>query len=255
MAERNPRLLLAFVALNSPRVPVQDQVIALMRDKYTTDPPPTQGAVNDSTTLFALPDATLVFGMMPFPIPWGDLEWPCQTAFWWPQAEEILKKHTHHLIVTLNTDTGTPLERHVLLTKFIAALLESSDAAGVYCGSGRVVHPPEMYCRSAAALTAGTVIPHLWIDLRCWPEEGQGFRFATTGLHAFGILEVEVDRSSWKPNELYDFCTNFVIHLLRRGSTIPDGDTIGRSATEKVKIRHAESLWEREGPVMKIELP
>jgi hypothetical protein len=251
MAAHDSKLLLAFVALNSPRVPTPEQVISLLRDKYTSDPVPTAGSAGDPSVFFDLPDGTAVFALMPAPIPWGDLEGPCQTAFWWPEAEAVLRKHTHHFIVSLMTEVGTPLERHVWLTKFIAALVESSDAAGVYWGTGTVVHPPGMFCEQAERAAADNPVPQLWIDLRCWPE-GRGFRFATTGMYAFGIPEVEVDHATWPPGELYDFCANVVAYILRRGSAIPDGESIGRSATEKIKIRHAPSMWERDGPVMKL---
>src|SRR5262245_55138752 len=144
MAERDSKLLLAFVALNSPRVPTQEQVISRMRDKFTTDPLPTAGAVGDPSVFFDLPEGTAFFGLMPAPIPWGDLEGPCQTAFRWPQLEAVLRQHTHHRLVSLVQEIGRPLEPHVWLTKFIAALVETSHAAGVYCATGPVVHPPEM---------------------------------------------------------------------------------------------------------------
>jgi hypothetical protein len=146
---------------------------------------------------------------------------------------------------------GTPLERHVWLTKFIGAVTELSDAAGIYWGNGTVVHHPDMFCERAESLTADNPFPLLWIDMRLW-QEAQSIRFATTGLFAFGLPEVEVDRAACTPDELFAFCGSVVSYVLERGSAIPDGDTIGRSVTEKVKVRHSASMWDRKGDVMKL---
>src|SRR5262245_18758106 len=138
--------MVVFVALNSDRVPTQEDVLALLQSKYAVDPMPEVAEGDDTTRLFFhLPDeGGMAFAsLMPAPIPWGDLEGPCQTARWWPEAEEVLRKHTHHFIVSLMGGPDSPIERHVWLTKFVAAVMELSDSAGVYWGSGTLVHKPE----------------------------------------------------------------------------------------------------------------
>src|SRR5262249_26228670 len=119
---------------------------------------------------------------------------------------------------------------------------------------GAVVHSPETFCKTAQGLTLDDPFPPLWIDHRIWQQDGR-IRFATTGLRAFGILEIEVDGATLPPGEVFKFCSNVVRYVLERGSAVPHGDTIGRSATEKIKILHAPSMWERDGPVMKLQLP
>jgi hypothetical protein len=256
MAENEDRnVMVVFVALNSDRVPKQKDVLALLQSKYAVDPVPEAAADEDTTGLFFhLPDemGMAFYSLMPAPIPWGDLEGPCETARWWPEAEEVLREHTHHFIVSLMGGPESPIERHIWLTKFVAAVMELSDAAGVYWGPGTLVHNPEFFCELAAKSSSENFTPMLWIDMRIWGDEQRRVYFATTGMAAFGLMEIEIDGAKWNPSELLEFCENIATYVIKRGESIPDGNTLGRSATEKIKVRHAPSMWEREEPVMKL---
>ena len=249
--ERGP--MIAMVALNSPRVPRQEDVLALLRGKYAVDPLPEASEEGETATFFNLPDGMVFYAPMPAPIPWSSLDGPCQTARWWPQAEEVLRKHTHHFIVSLMGGPESPLERHLWLTKFVAAVMELSDAAGVYWGAGTVVHNPKLFCDLAEVAEPDDYMPQLWIDMRIWSERRRAY-FATTGLSAFGLPEIEVEGAKLNPRELMEFCENVIRYVIGRGEPIPDGDTLGRSAAEKIRVRHLPSMWERDGPVMKLEM-
>ncbi|MBX9625958.1 MAG: DUF4261 domain-containing protein [Gemmataceae bacterium] len=255
MADDGGNPIVVFVPLNSARMPDGGRLLAVLREKYPVEPAPTDPDDRDGMLFFTVPDGMAFVSLMPAPVPWDDLEGPCETARWWPTAADELRGHTHHLIVSLMGGPGTPLERHVWLTKYVAVVTELTDAAGVYWGAGTVVHQPEAFRELAAVVSAEDPVAPLWVDHRLWSEDGKTARFATTGLRAFGLPEVEVDRSSWEPGELHDFCSSIVGYVLGRGAAIPDGDTIGRSAAEKVKVVYARSMWEREGEVMKLRTP
>ncbi len=254
MADNEERkATVVFVALNSDRVPKQKDVLALLKGKYAVTPVPKISAEGDSTAMFFhVPEGIAFYAPMPAPIPWCDLEGPCQTARWWPEAEQVLRKHTHHFIVSLMGGPDGPLERHIWLTKFVAAVMELSDAAGVYWGSGTVVHSPKLFCDLAEVASPDDFMPQLWIDMRIWGDEKHRVYFATTGMAAFGLLEIEVDGAKWDPSELAEFCGNIATYVIKRGESIPDGNTLGRSAKEKIKVRHAPSMWARAGAVMQL---
>lgn len=255
MAENEAgRALVAFVALNSPRVPTPAEVLARLRDRYALDPLPElmEPEGGSDSAFFGVPDGMAFYSPMPAPIPWGDLEGPCQTARWWPEAAAELRGHTHHFIVSLMGGSGTPLERHVWLTKFVAAVAEAADAVGVYWGGGTVVHKAHAFCELAAVTSADDYLPQLWIDTRLWGDEAGRVSFATTGMAAFDLPEIEVERTTLDPRELLEFCANIIRYVVDRGDAIPDGDTLGRTATERITVRHRPSMWERAGPVMQL---
>lgn len=88
--------------------------------------------------------------------------------------------------------------------------------------------------------------------MRLEQNDDGSFRYFTTGMNAFGCLEIEVDRTRRQPEAVLDFCYGIVSYVLSRGASIDNGETVGRTAEEKIKVRHKPSLWGR-GTAMKLE--
>ena len=53
--------------------------------------------------VFACGDAHCAVSLMPAPIPWPELEGPCATAWWWPQATERMRAHIRERIAAGDT--------------------------------------------------------------------------------------------------------------------------------------------------------
>jgi hypothetical protein len=88
--------------------------------------------------------------------------------------------------------------------------------------------------------------------MRLEQNEDGSFRYFTTGMKSFGCLEIEIDHAQRLPEEILNFGYDIVSYVLRRGATLGNGDTFGRSAEEKIKVRHKPSMWDR-GTTMKLE--
>lgn len=128
-----------MVALNEPVVD-RDRLAASLR-KWI---PVAGSLVRRGEGVFAcdIGDTLAAIGLVPAPIAWSDLEGPCATAWYWPQAMANMQGHQAHAIVTLSGEQNNILTRHILLTQVVAATVEATDAVGVYWGSGTLVHSP-----------------------------------------------------------------------------------------------------------------
>jgi hypothetical protein len=242
--------LLAMVALNTPELPAPATVLATFAERCPDAPAPGDLGEQDGIVIFHLDDEMVAISLMPAPIPWSDLEGPCATAWWWPEATERMRGHNSHVIVALMGGSDVVVERHLRLSHLIAAVAAHADAAGVYWGAGTVVHEPAAFVEQTANLTPKRLEPLLWIDMRLEQNKDGSFRYFTTGLAAFGHLEIEIDRSRREPKEIFDFCYGIVKYVLT-GAVIKDNETIGRSAEEKIRVRHQPSMFDR-GTVMKL---
>lgn len=263
MPDDTPSPLLAFVALTSDRMPSSVAVLAALQEEFPVEPVPcAEDESGGNILMFAAGDGRAIAALMPVPIPWSDLEGPCATAWWWPEATATLRSHTHHLVVSYLGGTSQPLARHVWLTRFVAALCRLTDAVGVYWGAGTLVQSTEAFTEAATTVSADEPAVHLWIDHRVEPLGGRtgwlrrktGYRFFTEGMGAFDLPEMEIDRTTWKPEDVLDFTSGVVTYLVMRGEPIGDGETVGRTAGEKIAVRHAGSMFDRPGPVMKLDL-
>lgn len=209
----------------------------------------------DGSWLVEVGDALAAVSLIPAPIPWEELAGPAATAWWWPEAEEQLKTHQAHLIVALLGGQATPVTRHVQMSHFVSAVAEHSPAIGVYWGAGTVVHEAGNFRDHSVGLSSDELQPELWIDMRVEQNEDGTYRYFTTGMAAFGHKELEADGVTMAPEELFDFCYSIIYYILSENVGIASGETIGRSPEERYKVTHADSMWPREGPVLRMALP
>jgi hypothetical protein len=255
--EASPRVdpALALVATSSPRLPDAPAILAacglkgrnggLLGSLFGRKPAPAEHAWQGTHLVFSLEDANLAVSLMPAPIPWSQLEGPAATAWWWPDAAERMQAHTHHFIVALIGGAIAPVERRVVLTKVTSAVVSHTDAVGVYWGEGTLVHEPSEFVRQAASVNPQEIPGPLWLDVRVEQNPDGSYRCFTTGMAPLGFLEIEVAKSTLAGEDLLEFIGNTACYIVNGRLQIPDGDTLGRSATEQYKVRHGKSMFDR----------
>ncbi|WP_178372561.1 DUF4261 domain-containing protein [Massilia sp. CF038] len=105
---------------------------------------------------------------------------------------------------------------------------------------------------------ATEVIPHgaplpIWVDYRVGWNDGKthsaGF---TTGLAALGLMEMEAQLAAESPAELRKRFEAITHYLLENGMVIRDGDTVGESASEKIRVQYCPSHFGAKDPVMQL---
>jgi Domain of unknown function (DUF4261) len=260
---------IAMVAASSMRLPPAREIVAAAGGRSAKSPsllgrlfgakPGAAAAAKeqqweDSNLVFSFRDGMIAVALMPGPIPWSDLEGPCATAWWWPDATERMRAHTYHFIVTVMGGTIPPVERRVILTNIVRAVLRHTDAVGVYWAEGTVVHEPNTFLEQSEGISETQIPGPLWIDVRVEQnDDEETFRCFTTGLAPLGHLEIEVERASLKPHELLEFIGDTACYIVNTNTPIADNETLGRTATEKFKVRHAKSMFDR-GTVMRINM-
>ena len=207
----------------------------------------------DTNLILEFRDAMLAVSLMPAPIPWDGLEGPCVTSWWWPEATERMRAHKYHFIVALIGGSIESVERRVILTKAVRAVVRDSDAVGVYWGEGTVVHNPREFVRQAKSVDVRNIPGPLWIDVRVEKNPDGSFRCFTTGLAPLGFLEIEVKSSRLPPGDLMCFIGDTACYIVNGRKHIKAGETMGRSATEQYKVRHDASMFDR-ATVMYLDL-
>ena len=190
-----------------------------------------------------------------FPIPKADLDYACMNSIFWPEAAQVLAKHKSHLIVTVIGEFPSPVDEGLFLTRAIAACTESYDALGVYWGHATVVHSPEFFRKYADSASTENPPVLLWVGfLRSAGEKEGTISLFTRGLNTFGRMEIEVVDSDRKPSEIFGRVADLASYLLKKGNIVEDGHTIGSDKDEKIQVRHKDSVLDRKGKVLRIEL-
>jgi hypothetical protein len=256
MAEKTPqkpRMLLSMVALDTPSLPAPKEMVATLSSLSGMIVPWKAVEAKETTLAFPLGGNTAAVALIPGPISWSNLEGPCATAWWWPEAEVKMRGHNSHLLVALGGEEGDAAQRSLVLTYLLAAVSAQVDAAGIFWGGGALVHDPPVFFDEARQASAEKLPLHLWVDFRIERNDDGTLRLFTTGMKALEKLEIEIPRSRRQPAELYNFAVSIADYQLSLGAVIRDGHTIGRSADEEVPAAHAPSMWDSSLTVLRVD--
>jgi hypothetical protein len=189
--------------------------------------------------------------MMPVPIPLSDLEIPCTTSRFWPEAADVCRTHQAHLVIGWHTQHSESVDQHLLLAQLAAALVQETGALAVYWG-GIVVQPVELFCKFADIATREYLPLYMWVDFRVFKQADGRLWGVTTGLDSLGLMEIEGVSRRLTPKELEDKVYDLAHYVCRHGAVLNDGNTVGGDEHERISVRHAASVWPRPGKVVHV---
>ena len=231
---------------------VLEDIQRAFTELWPQSPAPTAGEGDGNAISFQIGEASIVLAKMPAPIPWEDLEGPCETSIFWPDAADELRLHQTHLIVTASADVqAVPLAS--LLTQAAAAVLKSMpQAQGVYWGRACLLIPRDLFVEMATELLPDEIPYYLWVDVRVGMQDETSCSGFTTGLSALGHKEIECENAAEPPGELRERLYALAGYVLEKGAVIRDGDTVGEDHQERIRVVFAKSSFGHEGTVMRL---
>ncbi len=219
--------------------------------KWPDLPSGTDSDEKDNTLSFRIGSADVIFGKMPAPFPWSDLEGPCVTSILWPDAADALKGHKTHVIVTVNGELD-PIALSTLLTQATASLMATSPALGVYWGNATLVVPKDIFIDFATDVLPHGPPLHVWVDFRVGTDGDKSSSGFTTGMAALGHMEFESQSAAEPPGELRERFLALAGYIVENGPVINDGDTVGEDANERIRVVYSDSAFGHEGKVMRL---
>jgi hypothetical protein len=242
-----------MVALKTPSLPLATALLGSLKaiPGIAVDLGSVQ--TKDESFVFGLGKDHAAIALLPAPIPWSNLEGPCATAWWWPEATERMKGHRAHVLVALVGETGNPVQRHITFTHLTAAVASHTDAVGIYWGGGRLVHDPQAFIEEAQNVSPANLPLSLWIDFRVETNDDGSHRLFTTGMKAFGKMEIEIPHSKNKPVDVFNFACSIADYVITNNPNIEDGHTMGRSATEKIRATYTPSMYDSTITVLRLD--
>lgn len=207
----------------------------------------------ESPQMFDLPDGAQLVVMAvdaPHPDAAGMARGPTAAP-----AEDIAEAKGH-LIVTAIGLQGSDGERDATLAALTAAVLRGTNAAAAMLGHGAVFHNPGLFAELAAVgRERGKLPAELAVDVTVGAESDDRMSFLTHGMTRYGREEFYVT-CPIKGKGALDFVFAMVRWMLDDPTKqLPTGDTLGRTAEEKLVIARVENPSGRDGVVIKLDLP
>ncbi len=219
---------------------------------------PEKGAKDEknAVTSFSVGGRTLMFAVMPMPVPQSEIDEAAQVSWLWPDAAKEVKAQKAHAIVT-GVPGGKAVEEALEVTRLLAAAAQASDCAGVYWGNGGMVHKPAFFIDGIKSFDGEESLPGmLWVGLIVSGRSATGpFTLTTRGLNAFGHKELEIIDTKMGIGDLRMMAYGLIDYLLMRGPVLKHGNTFGGSATEKYRVEHTTSKFRNGEAVVRLRVP
>lgn len=211
---------------------------------------------NGDIVTFELDDELVAIALMPAPYPASDLEGPIATSWMWPRQPPIdeVKRHQSHLLITMMRGNADPVRRRLILTAVTAFAARAKGVIAVYWPEATLVHFPPVFIEMAKEIDTPEAPPlYLWVDQRVFRNEDGTIGLFTTGLAPLGHMEIEIPSIDMDPGELREWLLNIVCYLLEKGPVLKDGETLGMTAEQKIRIRHCKSSFGHPGQILRLE--
>ncbi len=249
-----PKPLSSMIILRDDRLPSEADVLERIAQWW-----PDLGPIGDvrrieNVLTFDVDEERLVVSLMPAAIPWADLAGPCSAAWYWPQAGAKLRDQAAHLLVVFLSADADRTNASLRFTRLLAALTDSCNAAGVFWGGGGLVHEPAVFVAAARDSSRQALPLQLWIGYNLGGEDDGTYSLYTSGMEAFGQMEIEVLHSCSDPKSLYDRIRDVTHYALDRNVIIKDGDTVGASQGERIEMTEGPSMCDGTTTVIQLAL-
>lgn len=238
--------MIAILLLKSEPTFSAEQLSARLRGLYAKHPGKLDVTARDGAMLISRGADVLTVMMMNCPVPAGTLDRAYDANMTWPQAKGTLAGHTHHIVVGClqnSPDKSARISSATSLTLACAALAELTDCLGIYWTASETVCETRNFMAEASQTLDGRRAPHFWTRLYLFRGESRGDQFpvgcVTCGLHALVGREIEFEPAMLPPADVAQRVLGAAHLLLFSAKEIKDGDTIGISAAERIRVTHA----------------
>jgi hypothetical protein len=244
---------LSFVLLAEPQLPAAADYRAMLearlKGRLKIDG---MEAEDGKVILFRLRGGTAMVGLIEAPLPAGELDGLCRSAWYWKDAcAAVARHHAHALVATAGVDLD-PLDTALLQTDLVAALM-GDNAIASYWGAS-LQSPQDVRNQSSSASREAPPV-WLWVNFRLSGGNQPGWSLSTQGLDAFGLMEIETRDAKRPGYDVFSLLLGTAAYLIQKGPVILDGETIGDSPALNIRVRHGPSYWRSGVKVYRVEFP
>jgi Domain of unknown function (DUF4261) len=207
------------------------------------------GEFSDTVLSVETQDGTLFIAPMPGPVPKSEADEAAKYSLSRFATEAKWRPHTEHLVVTTMAKERT-VDAMQAFTRAVAGIAQLTNAVGVYWGNGHVAHDADFFVSAAEED----------LPLMAWSgvssaRDGDSISLLSTGLRQFELPELMIRAKAHQGNEALAYLFDLAEYIVQRGEALPDGDTVGRTAKEKMRVRYEASPLTATEKIAVVTLP
>lgn len=204
----------------------------------------------DKGTVLVIRDYNVAIANIPAVIPEGEVQRTAEYNYFWKNGTEETSKHKGHIILSIMNAGKNAVQENLLYSKIASAVMNNSKSIGIYIGGRTLVLKKNFYQANVDMMTEEDLPLYNWIYFGLRKENGKQSVY-TYGLTEFGKKEMEIIDSNNSLEELNEMIFNLTHYVIANDVTLKDGETIGLSAEQKLKISESKGRF-LEGKTLKI---
>jgi hypothetical protein len=244
---------LGFVLLDKAELPAAAAVIEQYARLAPDGPSLTTPETKNDIHSFKHGEVFASVALMPRAVPGGEADDHARFSVMAIAKKWTLPPHTAHLMVMTMNAGASPLERARTAHRLIAAATAAAgpNAVGVYVGNGGVTHPADFYI-DVVGDEADAIVA--WSGVS-FGRSGERFSFLSTGMRQLGLPDVELSFQSTEPADALAALYDIMLYVARRGTALPEGDTVGQTDDQRVQVHYVASPVDPAIKVMRLDYP
>lgn len=252
-AEPSKARVLSFVLLSEPKLPdAQGFRTELEKRLGGRLPIGDMDADGKKVILLRVAGGTVMVGLIDAPLPKGQINDLCASAWYWRQACEATSMHKAHVVVSVLDTTLDRLDASLLLTDAVASLMDGNAIASYW---GASLQSREAFLRQSAKISRELPPAWLWVNFRVTNDVEKGFSLSTQGMEDFDLREIEAKDVNRTGREVFTLLVGMGQYLISKGAVIKDGETIGDSPALNIRVRQGPSYWREGATVYRVTWP
>ncbi len=206
----------------------------------------------EGTSVFDMGEYHVAIGAMPAPIPQQDLEYPINTAMQWNEAGKEISLHKNHYVVFVSKKNGSFVEVNMLLTKIVKSFSNFINAIGIYWGGSEQIISTKVFGIYCEIIKEKMYPIPIWVKITGYKNEDGSYYLYTVGLNEFNHKNIEIMNYKESFSNGYSFLLELSNYILSGEKVINDGDTVGLSEKQKIKVKYKKSELKKDEDVMSL---
>jgi Domain of unknown function (DUF4261) len=252
-AEPSKVSALTFVLVSEPKLPDPKAVRTEVEKRLAGRLAVTEmDADGQKVILLRIAGGTVMVGLIEAPLPRGQIDDLCSSAWYWRQACDVTAGHRAHIAVSVLDTHLDKLDAHLLLTDVVASLMDNNAIASYW---GASLQSRDAFLRQSARISRDLPPAWLWVNFRISNDLEKGVSLSTQGMEAFDLREIEAKDVNRPGRDVFSLLVGMAQYLVSKGPVIKDGETIGDSPSLNIRVRQGPSYWREGATVYRVTWP
>lgn len=252
---------LAFVLLPEAQLPKPEEIVQAFPDfAMKGQTLHFKGSLlNEETKLSVLefelrPGGIAFIALMPTAIPTGEAEDAVRFSVSAIGTGWKLSTHKAHLVVSLRgNDSESLFDSLSLFTSLLGAVTKTSRAVGVYWGGAGATHDPKFLISIAQDRDFDSRIM-LWTGVSVVREADGRLSLLSLGMKQLNLPDLLLINPKSAGNAALGTLFDLLGYVSKLGKPLPEGDTVGRTADERLPIHYVPSPIDPSKKVWRVEI-